>query len=125
MTWRTAGHRVGLLVKVGAKDNSRVGHCWMRGRLLDGDLAMCVAHAGDCFWRYQLVEHGFTIGCTGRKGYKLLDGAKFGAYVLGEPLEWQPTEREMHLLLAGEMVSLDAEPSGEDVRESFGRDVVG
>lgn len=92
-----------MLVSLSPKDFSRVGHCWMRDRLLDGDLAMVLSHAGDAFWDYVLVEHGSWIrhGKENRHGYRLIGESRFGAYVLGTPFKYQPTEREYHLLVAG------------------------
>lgn len=108
-----AGAHPGQLVVLTAESNSRIGHCWMRGRILDGDLAMVVAHAGDYFWSYKLVNYGWIFGggpYKNRIGYNLIEASEFGAYVTGQPYKYQPTTREMHLLLAGEKVALDAEP---------------
>jgi hypothetical protein len=109
--WRT-GSKQGLLVTVSPKDFSRVGHNWMRGRLLDGDLLFRLKPSGDCFFQYRLVQHGFIIGATNRPGYRLIKESEFGAYDLGTSYRYQPTEREMHLLLANETTSLDAEAIG-------------
>lgn len=108
-TWRTGNHHPGLLLTISEKDFDRVGICWMAGRLKDGDLIMCIEHAGDCFWHYALVRHDFTLARTGRQGYELIIGSKFGAYVLGEPYEFQPSAREFHLLMAGEITSLESQ----------------
>jgi hypothetical protein len=111
--WATGGMRVGLFVRVQAEDVGRVGHCWMRGRLIVGDLAMAIAHSGDGFWNYQLVQSGFYFGegrYAGRRGYALIEQSEFGAYAMGIPFEYQPNGPEIHLLLAGEHIALSAEP---------------
>lgn len=108
------GSYIGQVVKISEEDFSRVGNCWMKGRLLPGDLAMAVAHSGDCFYTYNLLEHEFYLYKNGKseKGYKLAEGAKFGAYVLGKEYEVQPNMKEYHLLMAGESVWF----SGKDDR---------
>jgi hypothetical protein len=85
----------------------------MKGRLLDGDLAMAVRWSGDCFWYYRLIEFSpnrrFGDGpYKGQCVYRLIAGSEFGAYVIGAPYELQPTDREKHLLLAGESIGLAA-----------------
>ena len=107
--WRTGGHRPGLVVLVGSGDLSRVGNCWMKGRLRQGDVAMCLQHRGDCFWDYALLRSSpieILVDSNDRFLYRLIRESEFGAYTLGTPYErWQPTEREYHLLLAGESVA--------------------
>ena len=115
--WSTGGAHVGQFVRIREEDFSRVGHCWMRGRLLVADIAMVHRHAGDAFWDYLLVAGGNTWIKTPkgeRHGYALIPESRFGAYVLGAPFEIQPSEREYHLLLAGmgtdfPWVALDAD----------------
>jgi hypothetical protein len=107
--WGTGGHSVGLIVMIDENDFHRVGNCWMNGRLLKGDLAMAICHSGDCFWTYQLIDNKSHLGSSGHRGYKLIVESKFGAYALGRPYHIQPTKREMHLLLAGEHISLEAD----------------
>lgn len=107
--WRTDEHYPGLLLVIAEKDFSRVGNCWMKGRLKVGDLILCMKHAGDCFWKYAIVENHFTLASTGRQGYLLVAASAFGAYTLGTPYEFQPTTREFHLLMAGETISLDSQ----------------
>lgn len=36
--------------------NSRMGYCDMRGKLKDGDLALCVGHSGDYFHDFILLD---------------------------------------------------------------------
>jgi hypothetical protein len=100
MSWRTGDHYQGLVIRITNDDLDRVGQCWMRGRLREGDLAMAIRHCGDCFWEYQLIE------CASN-GCKLIPQSEFGAYVLGMKYPIQPTKREAHLLLAGERVTLE------------------
>ena len=100
--WGTGGVRVGKIVTIHEKDFGNVGYCWMKGRLKDGDLAIAVRHSGDSFWSYMLLEETGTY--RGQRAYKVIPESVFGAYVLGTDYAWQPTEREMHLLLAGERV---------------------
>ena len=114
--WRTDNAHVGQLVALSAKDNNRLGIVWMKGRILDGDLAMVVSHAGDCYWQYKLINHGAWLcgksrgAYENRIGFQLIDGSEFGAYTIGEPYQYQLTAREIHLLLAGECIPLDADP---------------
>lgn len=107
--WRAGGAFHGQIVHIQQQDFDRVGNCWMKGRLLEGDLAMVIQHSGDCFWTYQLVEHHTVNGSTRKRGYRLIPESSFGAYVLGTPYEYQPTTREMHLLMAGEYISMEAD----------------
>lgn len=108
---RLGGVHTGELYVIRPEDFGRVGNCWMKGRLKDGDLIIATGHSGDCFWTYCLVEHG-SVNVEGRQLYKVIPESSFGAYVLGEPYPSQPTEREVHLLLAGESVPLDADAPG-------------
>jgi hypothetical protein len=105
-TVRPDGVYFGQLRLLHAADNLRVGHCWMAGRLLDGDIAMALEHAGDCFWRYVLLGREYTRNVAKQRVYKIEPASKFSAYTLGVPSAIQPTEREMHLLAAGEFVAL-------------------
>lgn len=69
----------------------------MRGRLRRGDVVLCGKHSGDCFNTYILCE---VLG----NGVRGIPGSRFGAYTMGVPTGWQPTDREYHLLMAGEFV---------------------
>ena len=107
-SWR-GGHHPGLVLRVLEDDNRRVGDCWMRGRLKHNDVIMCLEHAGDCFYNYVLVRpnknpNESIVNVDGKQVYQLIEGSRFGAYELGLPHTWQPTAREFHLLMAGEMV---------------------
>lgn len=99
--WGT-GASSGSLVRLTTEaDLRRVGNCWLQGRLRVGDVLMCVEHTGDHFYDYIPVQIGgnFVNG---------LPEHRLGAYVLGEPLKWQPSSKEFHLLCAGENVFTDA-----------------
>ncbi len=108
---RKGGHEVGLVVKLTAKDNERVGNHWMRGRLLDGDLAICLEHTGDCFWDYQLLRQ--TKTAVGATVFELIRGSRFGAYVLGTPHGASPTKDELEILLLGQAVPFTGQGSTE------------
>jgi hypothetical protein len=106
--WGT-GATIGAMYRVrDTRQLSRVGHCWMAGRLKVGDLLLCVGHSGDCFFNYILVEE-----CA--NGLKGIPESRFGAYVLGELIPLRPTAREFHLLAAGEFVPLELSPAVDAV----------
>lgn len=80
----------------------------MAGRLKVGDLVAVKRLAGDCFFEYQLVEGGSWMQLAANLGlpaYRICEGGAFGAYEMGELLPQQPSEREWHLLMAGETVN--------------------
>ena len=100
--WGT-GNDIGRIYKLSDADTGRVGNCSMKGRLHAGDIVMCIAHSGDCFFDYILLE-------VGENFVKGLPGLEFGSYCFGaEPLAWYPSKRDFHLLCAGE--SLTVSPS--------------
>jgi hypothetical protein len=109
--WRADGYYPGLLVHIRAIDNKRVGHCWMAGRLLDGDLAMIVSHSGDCFFNYVLLDHKFSTYNKNRvlaPGLKVMKGSDFGAYTLGQQCAAQPISKDLFReLMEGKMVTLE------------------
>lgn len=94
--WMT-GNAIGKVYVLAEGDLQRVGHCWMNGRLLLGDVAMCIRHSGDAFFDYILLD----IGSNYVKG---IPGSKFGSYSLSTEDEWMPTDKEFHLLAAGESI---------------------
>jgi hypothetical protein len=52
-------HRKGVINKIyriNEPDKVRVGNCFMKDRLKEGDLVLCVKHSGDCFQDFQFVE---------------------------------------------------------------------
>lgn len=92
------GNTIGCIYRLTKHDTGRVGHCWMRGRLIEGDLALCIAHAGDCFYQYILLD----VGGNYIRG---VAESRFGSYSFaGEAVEWIPSNRELHLLCAGETI---------------------
>lgn len=104
--WRT-GAQARVVYEVQAHEVTHVGNCWMKGRLRACDLVTAISHAGDCFDQYQLLEGGEyrTTGSNGLNAYSIAKGARFGAYVFSTPHKRQPTEREWHLMMAGEIVN--------------------
>jgi hypothetical protein len=107
--WNDGGIRAGQLFLVHKCHFDRVGNCWMKGRLLEGDLIISIKHSGDSFWDYQLVEHNTIKPPTYQRGYRLIPQSTFGAYTMGDLYKFQPTDREMHLLMAGEYITLSAD----------------
>lgn len=91
--WRD-GNSIGTLYTLEKNDLSRIGDCWLKGRLRAGDVILCVAHSGDCFNDYVLINPFLN-------GLNAILGSEFGAYVLGKKLNWQPSKKEYHLLMAG------------------------
>jgi hypothetical protein len=93
------GAEIGVLYRVMTEaDCERVGNCFMKGRLRVGDYALCLKHAGDCFYDYMLVERI----ANGWRGYPQ---ATFGAYVFGDTFpDCHLSSREYHLLAAGEFI---------------------
>lgn len=90
-----AGAEIGKLYVLEDDDDlKRVGSCWMDGRLRIGDVILCVAHSGDSFYDYVLIDV-FDNGCSA-----ILE-SEFGAYALGKELNWCPSKKEFHLLLSG------------------------
>lgn len=92
---------VGKLFRIQDPKTVRVGNCWMAGRLLAGDLILCVRHSGDCFETYVLVKE-FENGLEG------IPGSEWGAYGHGDAIEskTQVTADQATALSAGEFVKL-------------------
>jgi hypothetical protein len=96
------GASIGSIYKVSPDDFSRVGNCWMKGRLKDGDLILCIEHSGDHFFDYVLI-------IPYANGMRAALGSQFGAYTLGEEIKNLPS-RDFHLLMAGEFLQNDSGP---------------
>lgn len=85
---------------------------WMKGRLLKGDLVMSTGKSsGPHVPEFVILEGPVTMGdgpLKDRRCYRRATEAQpFHAYGIGGPkFEWQPTEREFHLLMAGEYAPL-------------------
>lgn len=47
---------VGKLWRIRNPDSVRIGHCFLAGRLKEGDLFLCTRHSGDCYQTYIYVE---------------------------------------------------------------------
>lgn len=112
----------GMLLLLNEKDLKRVGNCWMKGRLMLEDLVMCLKNTGDSFYEYCLVEHHVVLHQGNKEGigYKAILESKFSAYSLSTPYYIQPTEREAHLLVAGEQTHLEADvPESVDSSEAL------
>lgn len=93
------GAIIGKLYRlVESADLDRVGHCSMRGNLKINDLILCIKHAGDCFYNYILIKEF-------EKGLKSIPKSEFGAYTIGIPVNIKLTDKEFHLLCAGEFIS--------------------
>lgn len=129
--WRKSGVQDKTIYVLTEEDLGRVGNCWMQDRLFVGDLVTPIQLSGDCFYYYQLIEGGDAGSRGTTKGhlrhtsvnngkglhcYNICKGAVFGAYAMGTPFEFQPTEREWHLLMAGEHVTFSEHI---DVEESL------
>jgi hypothetical protein len=92
------GNEPGRLYILATEDLSRVGNCWMKGRLKVGDVILCIDHGGDYFNDYLLMDVRDSF-------IRAIVASEFGAYMLGTKLHWRPTKREFHLLCAGESIS--------------------
>lgn len=92
------GAEIGTVYRVSVADNDRVGNCWMKGRLKDGDLILCKAHSGDCFFDYVLIDDTYS------NGWKAILKSEFGAYFLGKPVAKLPRS-EFDKLMCGEFVN--------------------
>lgn len=62
-----------FLIRNAKEANARIGNCWMKNRLRRDDLVLCVAHTGDGFHDYILLEKGGNF-------IRALMGSRFGAY---------------------------------------------
>lgn len=97
--WRS-GNEIKKMYILNEHDLSRIGNCWMEGRLLINDIILCVDHTGDCFNNYVLIYPFMN-------GIKAILESKFGAYQLGTKLNWQPSETEYYKLLADEDIIIN------------------
>lgn len=89
------GAEIGRLYEYRDTDKDRMGSCkWLPS---PGDLCLCVAHSGDCFFDYIAIRKQKD----GR--YKKVGG--FGAYCFGKARR-KPSFRKRYLLLAGEIITI-------------------
>ena len=92
---------IGVIYILSEEDNDRFGSHWFKGRIKDGDVVLCTAHSGDCFYDYKLIH---IYG----NGLELLDDSpRICGYGLGVESEAELTSREYHLLMAGEFVEMN------------------
>ena len=82
-----------------------VGICWASGRLKPGDIILCDELSGDCFYRFYLVDY---LKYANRNGVEMkLIPYPFGAYAMKAKKLDGLTEKEYHLLRAGEKVEVN------------------
>lgn len=93
------GNRIGALYYMRKHDLHRVGNSFMKGRLHEGDIVMCIAHTGDCFYDYILIEYGQNF-------IKGILNSRFGAYAMEDTL-MEVSEKEYHQIMTGDFVSGD------------------
>lgn len=95
--------KIGTIYKLNERDGDRVGNCWAKGRLLEGDYLLCIDKSGDCFYDYLLLE---VTNYANRDGSQLKAVMqKLGAYQIGVEMA-HLDEDEFQQLLAGEKVDL-------------------
>ncbi len=86
---------VGNLWQISDPASVNIGHCFLRGRLLKGDLFLCTAHSGDYFQTYVYVVKEW-------RQYRLVPEQTFGAYGIGDSLDVNlAPEKVMELLSEG------------------------
>lgn len=87
-------NRVGNLYRIKKPETVRVGHCFLRGRLKEGDLFLCTNHSGDCFQDYMYVEEYSNV-LVGNKTWR------FGSYGIGDSEKVELKEGEFDILKNG------------------------
>ena len=93
--WRSGGETGRVFIYRDDIDKNRMGMCdWLPK---DGDWCVQTNHSGDCFYNYIVIRK------TKEGKYKKVN--RFGAYCFGKPGR-KLTNRQYHLLLAGEPVCL-------------------
>lgn len=88
---------LGQIYEIIEEDFHRVGDCWMKNRLLVGDLVLCHKHSGDHFYDY-IVLKKFDNGLRG------ICQSDFGAYSFHKESNITLAARDFHLLMAGEFI---------------------
>ena len=83
-----------------------VGTNWAKGRLKPGDILLCEELSGDCFYTWYLL--GYTHYTDNQDVHVRLELVPhtFGAYAMKAHKLTGFTERDYHLLLAGEKVEV-------------------
>ena len=85
---------VGKLWRINDPKTVRVGDCFLNGRLLKGDLFLCLEHSGDCFQTYAYVAEYANR-------YELRRKCRLGSYGIGDAIALPLTETEAESLLDG------------------------
>lgn len=89
---------VGNIFRIKNPSTISIGHSFMAGRLLPGDLVLCIGHSGDCFQDYVPVAE-YANGLSGLPKYK------FGSYYIGDSeLVCELKKSEAALLEEGEVI---------------------
>ena len=88
---------VGNLWRINNPYSVRVGDCFLKGRLKNGDLFLCTEHSGDCFQTYIYVKEYENCLVAEPKW-------NFGSYGIGDSEKVELTDREFEMLKAGEIV---------------------
>lgn len=103
--WRDGGVDIGDMRVLNGAFEDRLGHCWARGRLKQGDILVAIRHSGDCFHDYLLLEP--SVGSIDGKPTLFLRPipVPFGAYTLGEPIG-ALNMMELGLAMAGKEFSI-------------------
>jgi hypothetical protein len=102
-TWNGTA-KIGTIYKLQSSDPTRVGNCWAKGRLKEGDHLLCVAKSGDCFYDYVLLE---TTDYSNRPGVDIRPvSSKLGAYQIGMPVTHLDDD-EFDNLMAGQKITTD------------------
>lgn len=81
----------------------------MKNRVLPLDVGIVVREDVSVLY-FKIVEYGFFVGRTERRGYRVAPLPDFPCYGGYSDYAFQPTDREYHLLMAGETVTLSAQP---------------
>lgn len=85
-------------------ETDKIGHCWAKGRLRPGDIVLCDKLTGDNFYDFYLVDFE---DFSNREGVHMrLIPYPFGAYAMPATELKGFTERDYHLLRAGEKIEV-------------------
>lgn len=83
---------VGRVWRIRDPQSVRVGHCFLAGRLLEGDLFLCTEHAGDWFQNYVYVKEYANK-------FILHPEWNFGSYGIGDAEHVKFTEEQVKTLI--------------------------
>ena len=92
----------GNMWRIKDPDSVRIGNCFMKGRLKEGDLWLCISHSGDCFQDYMFVEE-YGNGYKGRPEWT------FGSYGIGDSESVELKEGECEKLKSGGFVERECQ----------------